>query len=98
MLKYCKKAYNSGDIVGITSRPFKDYLINVCDVNENKIIYKQGKSWMPYANIDKTWYKLIAGSNNEHSYSQLKFSPKGVYEISKILNIEFEEEDLNNLK
>ena len=39
MLKYCKKAYNSGDIVGITSRPFKDYLINVCDVNENKIIY-----------------------------------------------------------
>lgn len=53
---------------------------------------------MPYANIDKTWYKLVAGSNNEHSYSQLKFSPKGVYEISKILNIEFEEKDLNNLK
>ena len=67
-------------------------------LNENKIIYKQGKSWIPYANIDKTWYKLIAGSNNEHTYSQLKFSPKGVYEISKILNIEFEEEDLNNLK
>ena len=59
---------------------------------------KQGKSWLPYANIDKTWYKLIAGSNNEHTYSQLKFSPKGVYEISKLLNIEFEEEDLNNLK
>ena len=67
-------------------------------LNENKIIYKQGNSWLPYANIDKTWYKLIAGSNNEHTYSQLKFSPKGVYEISKILNIEFEEEDLNNLK
>ena len=67
-------------------------------LNENKIIYKQGNNWMPYANIDKTWYKLIAGSNNEHTYSQLKFSPKGVYEISKILNIEFEEEDLNNLK
>ena len=67
-------------------------------LNEKKIIYKQGKSWIPYANIDETWYKLIAGSNNEHTYSQLKFSPKGVYEISKILNIEFEEEDLNNLK
>ena len=67
-------------------------------LNENKIIYKQGNSWLPYSNIDKTWYKLIAGSNNEHTYSQLKFSPKGVYEISKILNIEFEEEDLNNLK
>lgn len=67
-------------------------------LNENKIIYKQGKNWIPYANIDKTWYKLIAGSNNEYTYSQLKFSPKGVYEISKILNIEFEEEDLNNLK
>ena len=39
MLKYCKKAYNSGDKVGITSRPFKNYLINVCDVDESKIIY-----------------------------------------------------------
>ena len=39
MLKYCKKAYNAGDIVGITSRPFKKYLTEICKVDENKIIY-----------------------------------------------------------
>lgn len=66
-------------------------------LNEKKIIYKKGTSWLPYSNVDKSWYKLIVGSNNEHNYSQLKFSPKGVYEISKLLEIEFKEEDLENL-
>ena len=66
-------------------------------LNENKIIYKKGKSWLPYSDVDKSWYKLIVGSNNDHNYSQLKFSPKGVYEISKLLEIEFEKEDLKKL-
>nr|DAJ41291.1 MAG TPA: antirepressor protein [Caudoviricetes sp.] len=66
-------------------------------LNENKIIYKKGTSWLPYSDVDKSWYKLIVGSNNDHNYSQLKFSPKGVYEISKLLEIEFEEEDLKKL-
>ena len=39
MLKYCKKAYGSGDVVGITSKPFEDYLVNVCKVDRNKIMY-----------------------------------------------------------
>lgn len=66
-------------------------------LNENKIIYKQGKNWYTYSNVDKSWYKLIVGNSNEHNYSQLKFTPKGVYEISKLLEIEFEEEDLKKL-
>lgn len=66
-------------------------------LNEKKIIYKKGTNWLPYSDVDKSWYKLIVGSNNEHNYSQLKFSPKGVYEISKLLEIEFKEEDLENL-
>lgn len=66
-------------------------------LNEKKIIYKKGTNWLPYSDVDKSWYKLIVGSNNEHSYSQLKFSPLGVYEISKLLEIEFKEEDLKKL-
>jgi phage antirepressor YoqD-like protein len=66
-------------------------------LNENKIIYKKGTNWLPYSDVDKSWYKLIVGSNNEHNYSQLKFSPKGVYEISKLLGIKFEKEDLKKL-
>lgn len=65
-------------------------------LNEKKIIYKKGTNWLPYSDVDKSWYKLIVGSNNEHSYSQLKFTSKGVYEISKLLGIKFEE-DLENL-
>ncbi len=39
VLKYCKKAYGSGDIVGITSKPFENYLIEKCEVDKNKIVY-----------------------------------------------------------
>lgn len=66
-------------------------------LNENKIIYKQGKNWYTYFTVDKSWYKLIVGNSNEHPYSQLKWTPEGIYEISKILNIEFTEEDLEKL-
>lgn len=66
-------------------------------LNEEKIIYKQGKNWLPYVSTDKSWYKLIVGNNENHSYSQLKFTPKGVYEISKILDINIEEEDIQSV-
>ena len=66
-------------------------------LNENRIIYKQGNNWFPYANINKSWYKLNVGVKNEHNYSQLKFTPKGIYEISKLLGINFTEEDLEQI-
>lgn len=66
-------------------------------LHENKIVFKQNGNWLPYANIDESWYNLNVGTKNEHSYSQLKFTPKGVYELSKLLNIEFNEEDLKEL-
>lgn len=37
--KYCQHAYGNGDLVGITSRPFKDYLVNVNKVDGKRIIY-----------------------------------------------------------
>lgn len=62
-------------------------------LNENNICYKQGKSWLPYATLDKQWYKLIT---NEHG-TQLKFTPLGVIEIAKILDIKIEEKELDEL-
>lgn len=66
-------------------------------LNEEKIIYKQGVNWLPYVSTDKSWYKLIVGNNESHSYSQLKFTPKGIYGISKILDINIEEEDIQSV-
>ena len=63
-------------------------------LNEMKIIYKQNKSWIPYANVDTTWFKLLVGAKNEHNYSSLKFTAKGIVEISNRLNIQLDEEDL----
>lgn len=39
VLKYCKYAYGSGDVVGVSSRPFKKYLVDVCNVDDSKIEY-----------------------------------------------------------
>lgn len=66
-------------------------------LNEEKIIYKQGGSWLPYVSTDKSWYKLIVGSSENHSYSQLKFTPKGIYGISKILDVSLKEEDVQSV-
>ena len=66
-------------------------------LNEEKVIYRQGKSWLPYVSTDKSWYKLIVGSSENHSYSQLKFTPKGIYEISKILDVNLKEEDVQSV-
>ena len=37
--RYCQHAYGSGDLVGITSRPFKEYLVEVNKVDPEKIVY-----------------------------------------------------------
>lgn len=37
--KYCKYAYGAGDLVGITSRPFRKYLVNVNKVDDRRIVY-----------------------------------------------------------
>ena len=66
-------------------------------LNENKIIYKQGNNWLPYSTTNKEWFKVTIGERNTHNYSQLKFTPKGIYELSKLLNITLNEEDLKQL-
>ena len=66
-------------------------------LNDNKIIYKQGGSWLPYSNINMEWFKVIMGSNDNHNYSQLKFTPKGVIDISKKLNIEVSEDEMKKV-
>lgn len=66
-------------------------------LNEEKVIFRQGKNWLPYVSTDKSWYKLIIGSSENHSYSQLKFTPKGIYEISKILDVNLKEEDVQSI-
>ena len=37
--RYCEHAYNSADLLGVSSMPFKKYMVDVNKVNENKIIY-----------------------------------------------------------
>lgn len=66
-------------------------------LNEKHLIFKQGKSWLPYADVNAEWFKVTVGENNGHNYSTLKFTPLGIVEISKILNIDVKEEDLKNL-
>lgn len=66
-------------------------------LNENKIIFKQGKSWLPYSEVDKTWFKVIVGEKEGHNYSNLKITPKGIIALSKILEIEINKTDLQQL-
>lgn len=65
-------------------------------LNEYHLIYKQGKSWLPYADVNKNWFKIIAGEKEGYNYSQLRFTPEGIIEISHLLNIEINDNDIEN--
>lgn len=64
-------------------------------LRENKLIYKNDKSkkWFPYANVDNTWFKTVV---NEYG-TQLRITAKGIIEISKLLNIQLKQDDLESL-
>lgn len=49
---YCKYAYKFSDLIGISSKPFKKYLVNINGVNEDKIIYLPQHA--EQLNIEKT--------------------------------------------
>lgn len=66
-------------------------------LNENRIIFKQGKCWLPYSEVDKTWFKILVGEKEGHNYSNLKITPKGIMALSKILKIEINKTDLQQL-
>ena len=66
-------------------------------LNENRIIFKQGRCWLPYSEVDKTWFKIIVGEKEGHNYSNLKITPKGIIALSKILKIEINKTDLQQL-
>lgn len=66
-------------------------------LNENRIIFRQGKNWLPYSEVDKTWFKVIVGEKEGHNYSNLKITPKGIMALSKILKIEINKTDLQQL-
>ena len=66
-------------------------------IHENKIAYKKGNNWLPYETTDKSWYKLIVGEKEGRNYSQLKYTAKGIVEISKLLNIELTEKMIKEL-
>lgn len=66
-------------------------------LNKNRIIFKQGKNWLPYSEVDKTWFKILVGEKEGHNYSNLKITPKGIIALSKILKIEINKTDLQQL-
>lgn len=56
-------------------RKFADFL------KAEKIMYKLGREWMPYAqHLDTGRFEVKAGTNeaNGHAYNRAKFTPKGV--------------------
>ena len=55
-------------------------------LKDNKIIYKNGRKYYPYAKTPKDWYGYQESVSKDGTvYSQLKWTSKGVYEITKIL-------------
>lgn len=64
--KYCRYAYRSADLLGITSEPFRKYMIDVNLVDKNKIIYLSQHSnpiEMVQSEVEKDKVNLIFAGN-----------------------------------
>lgn len=58
----------------------------------NRVIYKQGKTWLPYATrVDKKWSQLkVTEWNNktageDFSSQRLRFTAAGIFQIHKLM-------------
>ena len=88
-VEYVDKCMN-GDGLFLISEIAKKVGITAVRANnilkENKIIYKNGRKYYPYAKTPKDWYGYQESVGKDGAvYSQLKWTSKGVYEITKIL-------------
>lgn len=67
MHKYSKGIYNSANLVGVTSKPFTEYLKTVNEVPENKTAYipqhSEDMNLMPKAHTENEPYVLSFGGN-----------------------------------
>lgn len=64
--KYCEYAYGSADLLGISSMPFKKYMVEVNKVDEKKIVYlpqHSARMEVKDKKIDKNQIDLIFAGN-----------------------------------
>lgn len=57
-------------------------------LSDNKIMYKLGSEWVPYANhIDAGRFAVKTGqADNGHAFNSAKFTPKGIEYIARLWN------------
>lgn len=70
------------DILDLKTKPYQGSVL------ENNLFTKA--QW----GTNKEWFKVIVREREGHAFTQLKFTPTGVIEIAKILNVELNEDDL----
>lgn len=64
-------------------------------LHELRLIYRPGnsKDWTAYKDTSQEWYKVVL---TEHG-SQLRWTPKGILGIAKLLGIKLSEQDIENI-
>ena len=67
-------------VLGINERKFREFLKN------EKIMYQQGKSWLPYAeHLNANRFENKTGESDGHAFISSYFTPKGEVWIANLL-------------
>jgi phage antirepressor YoqD-like protein len=68
-------------IMGIPERKF------IADLAENKIIFKQGSNWLPYAHHQALGrFTVKTGDSNGHAFHQCRFTPAGIAWVAQLFS------------
>ena len=88
-----KFTYNATALKGIFGFPSPQAMNK--KLHELKLIYKpsHSKKWTAYKDTQKDWYKVVPTEFGD----DLRWTPKGILGIAKLLDIELSEQDIENI-
>lgn len=64
-------------ILGIKEREF------IASLADDKIIFKQGSNWLPFADYQPRYFTVKTGEANGHAFIQTRFTPEGIAWVAK---------------
>lgn len=64
-------------ILGVKEREF------IASLAADKLIFKQGSNWLPFAELTPRYFSVKTGEANGHAFIQTRFTPEGIAWVAK---------------
>lgn len=75
-----KSAKGFREVAKILGTKEREFIASLAD---DKIIFKQGSNWLPFADYQPRYFTVKTGEANGHAFIQTRFTPEGIAWVAK---------------